>query len=552
LNEIIENIDPVLATGIYEMCKRLKDDIDLFESQVIHQLDPDSEKKMNASFHGLRGKERLNVFLVGEFSAGKTTFAQRLISDLSGPISGAPATACLLIHKQASHPSLTVVFNDTISIQDLEKFEHFLNTYNLRKHFDCNQHNWTPNEKEIVFDNWGKDKILSFLQEGSEFPEAFNMIVWNHKKSGKNKNKNTFLDFVDLFDMPGIGGDAKKHNAVIENVFKRQKPDVILYLIDTAKGSPSDEEKKALRELLVYITQYDPLPLFYWVYQKPSDSYSPLDMKTIDEIGDVLDKTFLDEKKEVIAEFIKELETSKEESFPKQYTDYLSQTSILDSRGLTDDTEMSQNAVSLALRDYFCACGKQYVEKANEILNIDTKMPEYDVMTFCSETTDSSHNSFFEKIIGLIKNSSDLSVSNVKAIFLQAFCIDNNVNDTSKYPFDLRQTLDQWVKDINSMIDEIIKLISVSKPFMKSDIISIDNINNKFWNTYSKNKNWQTLLFRVQAYHWVKASYDKNIAPQYINKIGNTILSNIEKDVKHLKEITLSLPIHVKLDKVNT
>jgi hypothetical protein len=114
-----------------------------------------------------------------------------------------------------------------------------------------------------------------------------------------------------------------------------------LYLIDTAKGSPSDEEKKALRELLVYITQYNPLPLFYWVYQKPSGSYSPLDMKAIDEMGDILDKTFLDEKKEVIADFIKELETDKEESFPKQYTDYLSQASILDSRGLTDDTEMS-------------------------------------------------------------------------------------------------------------------------------------------------------------------------------------------------------------------
>jgi hypothetical protein len=199
------------------------------------------------------------------------------------------------------------------------------------------------------------------------------------------------------------------------------------------------------------------------------------------------------------------------------------------------------------LRDYFCACGKQYVEKANEILNIDTKMPEYNIMTFCSETTDSLHNSFFEEIIGLIKNSSYLSVPNVKAIFLQAFCIGNNV-DTSKYPFDLRQTLDQWVSDINSMIDEIIKLISVPKLFMKSEIISIDNINNKFWNTYNKNKKWQTLLYSVQAYHWVKASYDKNIAPQYINKIGSAILSNIEKDVNHLEEITVSLPIYVKLD----
>ena len=550
INEMIENIDPILSTPIYESCKRLKDDIDLFESQILYQLNPDYEKSAS-DFHGLRGRDRLNVFLVGEFSAGKTTFVQRLISDLSGPISGAPATACLVIHKQASSRSLIVKFNNSIVVKDkdLERFERFLNFFDLRKRFNLDQGTWIPSEKELVFDNWGSDKILNFLDEGNRFPEMFNQITWNHKKSKAN-NKITFLDFVDLYDMPGIGGNEEKHNAVIEGVFQEQRPDIILYLIDTARGTPSDDEKKALKELLSYITKYETLPLFYWVYQKPSGSYSPLDMKSIDSEGNILDKSFLKEKKESIEDFIKELNNSNDNGIPfgKKYREYLRKTIILYARGLTTDTEMSQNAVSLALRDYFNIYGKNYVVSIKKILSDNSKIPQFHIMSFYPNSAYTSNNPFIEEILNLIRRTSDLSISNVRKIIFDSFRIDND-EDLSKYPYDLQQTLKDWRKTTQSIIEEILAEIRVPKKlFDKSEIIGIDNINNKFWKKYNANYKWQTLLFTVQAYYWIKASYDKKIALQYISNIGNAILGNIEKDINRLSKINESLPIYDKID----
>jgi hypothetical protein len=549
INELIENVDPIIATGIYERCSRLKDDIDLFENQILYIIDPSNQEVTGGSFNGLRNKERLNVFLVGQFSAGKTTFSKRLISDLSGPVSGAPATACLVVHRQASISSLAITFNDIIDIQDSEKFEKLLNSYGLRKNFDYNQGKWNPIDKGKVFDDWGSDKILNFLKETEGFPAVFRKIVWNHKKSGKNKSKSTFLDFVDLFDMPGIGGE-NRHIPVIESVFKENKPDVILYLIDTDSGAPSDEESEMLRTLLQYITKHNPQPLFYWVYQKPSN-YSPIDIKSIDEDSDnILDTGFLKDKRQNLESYIAELAKGNEklDRFTNEHISYLSKTYILDARGHDSDTEIAQNAVSLVLQNYFCMCGKNYVKTINEILGGDNKIPQYDIMVFNPGSYSSDNPFINEQIISKIRaSSSDLSVSNVKSIFQSAFGIEQ-ANDLSDYPFDLKTTLEMWKSSINSLIDEMIVSITLPQIFVKEKTVSINIINDKFWNKYNKNAQWQSLLFSVQAYHWLRASYSGYIAPQYINKIGTAILNNIEKDIKRLEQIKILLPIVENLE----
>jgi hypothetical protein len=81
----------------------------------------------------------------------------------------------------------------------------------------------------------------------------------------------------------------------------------------------------------------------------------------------------------------------------------------------------------------------------------------------------------------------------------------------------------------------------------KGEKVSIDIINSEFWNKYNKTAKWQSLLFNVQAYHWLSASYSGYIAPLYINKIGSAILTNIERDIKKLKQIKTSLPIATNL-----
>ena len=49
--------------------------------------------------------------------------------------------------------------------------------------------------------------------------------------------------------MPGIAGEVG-HNKVIDNVFASVQPDIVLYLIDTARGVPSEEEANTLSLIL--------------------------------------------------------------------------------------------------------------------------------------------------------------------------------------------------------------------------------------------------------------------------------------------------------------
>jgi hypothetical protein len=141
-------------------------------------------------------------------------------------------------------------------------------------------------------------------------------------------------------------------------------------------------------------------------------------------------------------------------------------------------------------------------------------------------------------------------MSNVRKIIFDSFHISDD-EDLSKYPHNLQQTLKDWLGTAKSIIEEILGAIKIPRKLFDKkspEKISLDNVNNKFWEKYNTNPKWQTLLFTVQAYYWIKASYDKKIALQYISNIGNAMLGNIEKDINRLSKINVSLPIYIKVD----
>jgi hypothetical protein len=280
--------------------------------------------------------------------------------------------------------------------------------------------------------------------------------------------------------------------------------------------------------------------LLFWVYQKPTD-YSALDLESFDENGVIFDDKFLQEKKDILKNFIHEIESSKryEGLFNEKDIEYLLKTSVLDARGLSDDNEAAQNAVALVLQKYFSLSGNAYCQKAGEILSGDNKTPHYNVMTYTTDPTDTRENIFIKNmIIKKIKESSNPSIETARNIFLDALCVDLQ-DDLSGFPFDLKVTLENWLELITDLIDDIIETIEMPKKGLigkKPGIISIDKLNSQFWNDYGINKPWQGLLFHVQAYHWLKASYSNLITPQYINNIGNSILNKIKGDISRLEE----------------
>jgi len=557
LKVLSNTAEPFIATEVYERCRRLKSDVDLFEEELLGRLGQVNLDHIQGISHGLRSRnqERLNVFLVGEYSAGKTTFARRLISDLVGAISGGPETACLVRHTQSKIQTLKVAFKENFSFPDAEKakeFDAFLNAYDLRKHFEPARDMldiWIPIDKEKVFDDWSGDKILDFLKNAKPFPEAFSQIVWNHTKSSKKKNKQTFLDFVDLFDMPGIGGDDR-HDPVIKGIFQAHKPDVILYLLDTAMGNPSDDGRNALQKLLPLIIQSDPQPLFYWVYQKPSGSYAPLDSENINsEDNDLTSDKFIKEKKEVLDEFVNDLVTGTKdvndnEKVAPELKDYLKKTFILDARGDAHgpegDTERAQDAVSLVLGKYFSTRGASYLKEARNML--DSKLPKvvFEVMT----NTNGGYEFISKEIIEKIETSSDLSENSARKIFWDAFHMGaDHTYFKDKRP-NLYVTLDKWLVEINSLIDEMINSFTTGLFERK---ISLDKLK-EYEAKYKDNPNWQTLLYKVQAYHWIMASYRGEIAPQYFNRVGAAILDKIAEDIQKIDNIKVLLHIEERLE----
>ena len=599
MGKMAENIDPIIAAGIYERVNILQENVELFEGKILSRLTGSNNDMPSDSFHGLRSgsKDRINVFLVGKFSAGKTSFVRRLTAGLSGYVAGNPSTACVVVHKNESQPSLTITFNKEFSINNREKFIPVLKEYDLfTPYFTVKDNSFIlKNRKEITFDNWGDARILSFLKDANEFPEAFDKVIWNHGKSAEKKD--TLLDFANLYDMPGFGGKIN-HDPVIENILKREKPDIILYLLDTDSGLPSDVEVKSLSKLLQSVTQHDLQPLFCWVYQKSStNSAFAIELIDVNNEGFFFDEKFMKGKKESLAKWIDEIVdaekfikektseiTDDEEELKSQIASaeryvglfnwnqvaYLRKSFILDARGPREDTEIARNAVSLVLQKYFDVIGEKYYEEAKTILDSRSKkaleVSQQEVMQYKPnvDSKNASENSFIkEKILDKIRDAhDDHSLDNARKIFSDALGIelskkaakktggifgsspkdlsndndDGNDGDLAGYPFDLKATLKKMKENIGAKVDEMLDSIKID-----SEKVSLDALVYRFWNKYQNDTSWQRLLFNVQAYHWLKASYEGLIAPQYISDIGFVILDNIKKDIDRIIKTENSL-----------
>ena len=614
MEKMAETIDPIIATGIYERINILKDDIDLFEDEILSELTDGNSKMPSDSYHGLRRsrrRDRINVFLVGAFSSGKTSFIGRLIDGLSGHISGAPSTALLVIHKNDTASRLVITYNREIPVKDREKMVPFLKKYDLYKDFkDKNESLVLKEDDDKVIDSlasgWGTDTILSFLQDANDFPGVFAKIVWNHRRP--TKKKYTFLDFANLYDMPGFEGDSS-HDPVIENIFREYRPDIILYLIDTQRGSPSEGEIPALSNLLQSVMRNDPLPVFCWVYQKPSSNFA-FDIEKVDtgNEGFLFDEKYLREKKKSMTDFIREIvgaenfiqrkkqEISNEEELSEEQLEmleketknaqkyiglfnsdqeaYLLKSFILDARGPSDDTEIAQNAVSLGFQKYFYSIGTKYCEEAKTMLAARSKkaleVSQQEVMQYRpgNDNKSVSKNSFIkEKILDKIRDAhDDHSLDNARRIFSDALGIelpkrsakkpggiftsssrnfndDGNDDDLAGYPFDLKATMKKMKEDISATVDGMLESIKLD-----TEKVSLDALVYVFWEKYQNDTSWQRLLFNVQAYHWLKASYEGLIAPQYISDIGSAMLISIERDIKRLTETSGSLPIITSIE----
>jgi hypothetical protein len=292
--------------------------------------------------------------------------------------------------------------------------------------------------------------------------------------------------------------------------------------------------------------QKESLPLFYWVFQKPTN-YNQPDIESLDA---VYDEAFLkgenDGKKKNLENFVNSIMENHSTRFSEKQIIYLAKTTVLDARGLRDDTEMAQNAVSLVLRDYFCRNTKIYCEKAGELLRTESNTSQFEVMNYKPDSFGyKSINPFLQKkIFDEIKVSSNISIEDIRNIFRKTLFIDRLYVEIDDFPFDLKSTISKMIKDIEDIINDI--LASFTKSFTGGKGINFDKLKN-IWTNYEFNTEWQGLLFKVQSYHWLIAHYGGIVAPQQISTIGFALLNNIRKDNKRLEETKIPFSLTAKL-----
>ena len=188
-----------LSTGLYELCDKIR--------SIVDEVKQFGDNK-NVT-HGISMSSKIKVILLGETSAGKTTFLQRIFGENCGQTGSDPITAFAVIHtsENLQRPRLDVKFKKefTIKEKDVENFDKFLKSNELQYKFDSVKNHYVRNDEDFCIEN--SDKFPAFIKEANNYPEAFDEIVWHHKKtSGQSK----FADFADLYDMPGSGG-ADEH-----------------------------------------------------------------------------------------------------------------------------------------------------------------------------------------------------------------------------------------------------------------------------------------------------------------------------------------------------
>ena len=368
LEQYFEACRPVVAEEIYALCNRIDNLLYLLPETMRNQC-------------GIKSENHPTVFLTGEFSGGKTTLIQEFAKEKSGTTSPIPETANVVVHRCADESSCEIVFNKSFNIEKSEKFREFLRTFNINdSFFNISGNHWEFNKKSVVKSDWMANKIQEFVGKTKDFPEAIEKIIWTHG----NCPSYSPLNYVTLVDMPGTGG-KDTHEQVISDVYGKETPDIICYLVDTDEGTLAANAEQSIK--MIAKKCYDNQIQFYWVYSKPSqgkeqDVYSSIDNS----------KSWLYGKRKDLNNYIdtiysdmvgKSEDEQSEDNVPQlvdnEYSDFLKKAPIIDARnnfsGSSDSsTAHAVNAFAMVIQQYYIKIIQRYNESLNNEL-VKLKIP---------------------------------------------------------------------------------------------------------------------------------------------------------------------------------
>lgn len=123
--------------------------------------------------------------------------------------------------------------------------------------------------------------------------------------------------------------------------------------------------------------------------------------------------------------------------------------------------------------------------------------------------------SFFTGIIDKVqRNNTNLLISEVKADFKREFKLPEKKADFSYLKRDdLGRTLKCLLDEINRSIDSILDFLSKNKGGIfnkEKDSFDMTKYIEEFPSEYSEKEEWQSLVYKIQVFHWLKLTYNND------------------------------------------
>jgi len=528
-NDLIEVNEKLVIENMnftFYLIDQIKMNIDLLEEyNHIKEKYPDALK----SIQGIRTGEKIKVYFTGGFSAGKTTFIERILAKTVGVKSSFPQTSSLITHMSGSRSTVEVLFFNTIEIADEKSgdFRRLLKNYAIDHYFYQKNNVWESHTKDpILLPNLTGANLINFIRKFQDFPGSISSIKIIHKES---KRKKSILEFVELNDLPGFGG-KQVHDSYLESSLDKSKMNIILYLIDTDKGIPSEDEYDSLINFLKNLSNTENL-MFAWIFQKKSNQN--------DE-----NINWVEEKRKDINNSLKiEIDKRKDSKLNKVF-DIFSKSLVFDARGSKQESVMANQIFSKIIAQYMITYTQKYIKIVNNNLINKIKLPQ---ILFNNEFDVQNPVKLSIERLKKLSNKNSISQEDFKSELRNIFgrkYIEKNLQYNDK---NFNNTSQVMLSEIDSIIQEIIL-----KANLKNDVrptifkkifpdekrqefeIDFNFLKINFSKEIENNKDWSQYLIIAQGFVLLNAYYEKKLASFYLSDLASSIINNLKYNIKRL------------------
>lgn len=526
-----------VAGSLLEICNRLKNNVELME-KAREIRTAGEERKLSASRRGIGSGQKISIFLTGEFSAGKTTFIKRVLGKIAGATSQFPQTGMMIKHCVGGASSFKINFASEFCAKNEDEkfsFSEFIKNFGIQDKFEQTGNVWKRVQEEIVFSDWGADKCLEFIGRADGFINVVESIQWTRLPSMRPREQD-ILKYCDMYDLPGIGG-RHEHMLTIQKIMDSSSPDIILYLIDTHKGVPSNEGFHFISDLVENILDAEgSKPLFFWVYQMPG----------ADDPDSIPNQGWVEEQKKSIEATLRK---EKEEGLlsGRVYA-YLNNAGILDARGGSDNYLRARVAVAQAIGLYYQLRLKEYVRLALASLQA---IPEMHEILVNKETkrknqlqlpTEVFTNRFIELVTKIPVGNETMTFEQVKESLLQAIGM-SEWSRADQSDIEIEAGIKVWGEKITNTIKTIIKKnadgLNLPRhwPGNKNYSAKAGFTKQRFKQDLAENDSWIEALYLAQAVVLLNAYHENTLPGFFLKDIESKIIESIELDLRKLYEM---------------